>query len=998
MKKILFLLIIVVLGYGLSYGQTTGYIRNDTIKLTNAAKNTILVIESASRGHNWYLKDIGNGRTQFVEATIADINHLQDSLANKANDTAVVHLARSESITGSKTFTNSTIFTPTITGNSGTNTPPFIYSPTINQSGTAQYNIFRISPYIQNLGNTNEAVQYLLDIGYRSGAFPSGTHTSMFTFSKTGNFSAASAIATHSSVMDGNGVTTQRMMTTGTQAQGVGTVENSGMLADFKAASMGTNLYQGMPTVSLANAQAVYVGIPTFDIGKHINNSVATIVDASTMTIAGPPVPNDINNVFTNKWSLRVASGNSYFGGNVRGLLAPNNPLDLINKRSADSLYTAHLATVAAMQAYTGTATTVFVTDTTGSGGLFSLQYNAAIDTNRFNKFAATAKGAGYYWRRKADESNGINVLWNPAVKADANALNGTHTTDNKAAIQAIIDYYPKKSAHLYFPRTYPYSFGISGPLIIGQNTYIEGETAFIPMQATSDTLKFSPQSAIYAYNNTGAIISQTTDNYRPQAPILRNIGIFGTGKTNNTNGIDLPRNNAYTSSNVNYRDLGVPVFDNVFIDGFTTGVDLKLANDAQFRYCHFTNTRVGVRNGKNANHFYRCDFFTGRASASTDTAAILKGNGLYVEDCVIEPGSSGMGMFLDSVSNSHFINNHIYNVSKGLVFRQGCYENIISGNQFITAGTGLTIANAGKNNAVLDNQFSFYTVTPVSITSTSQVVLNGNTFGEPLNSTHAAISASGSSLLMGNNNLNDYTDANKLNVSTTTFLTNNQFNNTKIINSAPSVSLYNPGSSSASPSYLSSGVDVGANYFDAYSGSGNRHVAYTTGLTLENHSSSAAGTDVAFYGTAPGSTTPVLAGQIGTQGLRLLFTGRAAGDMLVGNIANPGYYGRLGIGTSGQILTVVSGMPAWSSSLTSGITATTQAASDNSTKIATTAYVTTAKRLVSYTVATLPASPTAGDQAAVTDATAPTYLGTLTGGGSTYTPVVYNGTAWVAH
>lgn len=53
--------------------------------------------------------------------------------------------------------------------------------------------------------------------------------------------------------------------------------------------------------------------------------------------------------------------------------------------------------------------------------------------------------------------------------------------------------------------------------------------------------------------------------------------------------------------------------------------------------------------------------------------------------------------------------------------------------------------------------------------------------------------------------------------------------------------------------------------------------------------------------------------------------------------------------------------------------------------------------RLKSYTVATLPAG-TQGDTAYVTDATAPTYLGTLTGGGSVVCPVFYNGTAWVSH
>jgi len=52
---------------------------------------------------------------------------------------------------------------------------------------------------------------------------------------------------------------------------------------------------------------------------------------------------------------------------------------------------------------------------------------------------------------------------------------------------------------------------------------------------------------------------------------------------------------------------------------------------------------------------------------------------------------------------------------------------------------------------------------------------------------------------------------------------------------------------------------------------------------------------------------------------------------------------------------------------------------------------------LKSYTVATLPEG-NAGDIAYVTDATSPTYLGTLTGGGSVVCPVFYNGTAWVSH
>lgn len=49
------------------------------------------------------------------------------------------------------------------------------------------------------------------------------------------------------------------------------------------------------------------------------------------------------------------------------------------------------------------------------------------------------------------------------------------------------------------------------------------------------------------------------------------------------------------------------------------------------------------------------------------------------------------------------------------------------------------------------------------------------------------------------------------------------------------------------------------------------------------------------------------------------------------------------------------------------------------------------------YTVVTLPAG-VIGDRAYVTDALTPTFLGILTGGSSTVTPVFYNGSAWVAN
>jgi hypothetical protein len=58
---------------------------------------------------------------------------------------------------------------------------------------------------------------------------------------------------------------------------------------------------------------------------------------------------------------------------------------------------------------------------------------------------------------------------------------------------------------------------------------------------------------------------------------------------------------------------------------------------------------------------------------------------------------------------------------------------------------------------------------------------------------------------------------------------------------------------------------------------------------------------------------------------------------------------------------------------------------------------VTGTVRTQGYTVATLPAAGVAGRRAYVTDATLPTYLGALTGGGAVVCPVFDNGTAWVS-
>lgn len=116
MKKLL-LLLFTICCVCQAYSQTTGYLRNDTVIITNATKTATLILETASKGHNWYLKDIGNGRLQFVQAEISDINHLQDSISKKANDNTVVHKSGDETINDIKTF-DQTIIAPRFEANS----------------------------------------------------------------------------------------------------------------------------------------------------------------------------------------------------------------------------------------------------------------------------------------------------------------------------------------------------------------------------------------------------------------------------------------------------------------------------------------------------------------------------------------------------------------------------------------------------------------------------------------------------------------------------------------------------------------------------------------------------------------------------------------------------------------------------------------------------------------------------------------------------------------
>lgn len=118
--------------------------------IRDTVKTNFAVVVSSSAGHNWYLKDIGHGRTQFIQATISDVNHLQDSLSKKANDIAVAHLAGNNIFTGTDTFNNGLSSHNIIQFNTANN------GITGGNPGTTQYYFANVNPTFGNLSITSD--------------------------------------------------------------------------------------------------------------------------------------------------------------------------------------------------------------------------------------------------------------------------------------------------------------------------------------------------------------------------------------------------------------------------------------------------------------------------------------------------------------------------------------------------------------------------------------------------------------------------------------------------------------------------------------------------------------------------------------------------------------------------------------------------------------------------------------------------------------------------
>lgn len=165
----------------------------------------------------------------------------------------------------------------------------------------------------------------------------------------------------------------------------------------------------------------------------------------------------------------------------------------------------------------------------------------------------------------------------------------------------------------------------------------------------------------------------------------------------------------------------------------------------------------------------------------------------------------------------------------------------------------------------------------------------------------------------------------------------------------------------------------------------------------------SATFTDVLAGGTLPGAFTTLSA----TGSVSLATTGTANSTITIGGAPTLNNSGALKLITSAnqynweisQGLHTADGVfDITPSTALGGSTFTTPVLTLSTTGLAVTGTIsaTTTIKTGGYTVATLPAGVT-GDRAYITDATTPTYLGALTGGGAVVCPVFKNASAWVS-
>lgn len=374
--------------------------------------------------------------------------------------------------------------------------------------------------------------------------------------------------------------------------------------------------------------------------------------------------------------------------------------------RDSISNVVATVNNIADLRAYNGVATSINVKDNL-RGGVFVYDNTGAYTTNNGTKIQAIGKGGGVWLRQF---SGPIDVKWFEARPFNPLTENNITGFDSSPAINDAIKSLDRRNGQILISD----NFLIKSPIELGEGTNITGLSRVFPYQLDSvsnppniDTIKYANKSALWALNNTDALVTTLdTVSYRNQGIKIANIGIYGTGKNNGKSGILLRDN---PNSSMTIKRPGLIQLDNVAIANFTTLADGRNSADSWYitGQSHFSDAKFGIRSGVYDLRLHQAVVY------NIDSIGVeLNGSYNVVTANEIEVGTDSTTVgFKVNGWGSIISDNIIKNTGKGIVVAPTAIGTNISSNNIFARWRGLILESGSGTTSVKSNIFGSMSV-----------------------------------------------------------------------------------------------------------------------------------------------------------------------------------------------------------------------------------------------------------------------------------------------
>lgn len=239
---------------------------------------------------------------------------------------------------------------PTLTGTPSDRGTIALF-PSINATSSAITTGLYISAFTNNVGGNN-----LIDVGFNSAPNGTGTHTS--TFQVTGDGRVIAQTYTGNAATLSGLVQSSMYLTNGNFNSTNTTLDTHGQTLDLQPSEFATHAYDLSTTVPLSSTAYIGINKVSENSGAQPDPTI-TVTNANSLYIDGAPIEGH-NVVMTNKNSLYVRTGASFFGGVLRANLAPVAPNDVVR-----------LSDLAGIGSYTFNNGLTNTAGTVGLGGSF---------------------------------------------------------------------------------------------------------------------------------------------------------------------------------------------------------------------------------------------------------------------------------------------------------------------------------------------------------------------------------------------------------------------------------------------------------------------------------------------------------------------------------------------------------------------------------------------------------------------------------------------------